>query len=92
MTTWGDVEIGTFLQGDRDIIWKVADEKDGWVLLVNYAGEQRPIVRPAHNQLVSIVPPEEAEAISVAQHHLGAVVIPDQGVSGGHLAARFPQQ
>lgn len=92
MSTWADVKVGDFLQGDRSDAWKVVDEKDGWVLLVNYAGEKRPIVRPAPGQLVSIMPPEEAEAIAVAQHYLGAVVIPDQGVSGGHLAARFPQQ
>lgn len=88
--TWAQVQVGTYLQGDRDETWKVVDEKDGWVMLKNRAGALCPIVRPAPTQLVSILEPTMEEGVAVAAHYLGAVVIPESGVVGGHQAGPFP--
>lgn len=89
-TTWGEVTVDTYLQGDRDEVWKVVDERDGWVLLQNRAGRQAPMQRPAPTRHVSVLEPTMEEAIAVAAQYLGAIVIPDREVNGGPMLSRFP--
>lgn len=61
-TTWGDIWQYGYVQDKTGEVWKLAEEKNGWILLVNAAGEQRSMLRPADNVPVTALLYTDEEA------------------------------
>lgn len=45
-TTWVDVWQYGYIQDKAGTAWKILEEKDGWMLLQNQAGQQASMMRP----------------------------------------------
>ena len=64
-TTWGDVWPYGYVQDARGETWKIVEEKQGWMLLQNRAGQQVSQMRPADEVPVTALLYTEAEAFDM---------------------------
>lgn len=60
---WGDIRVGDCLRSVTGIDWRVAQERDGWVQLVNRAGETTALRRPSDTAKVTLLEPTLTEAL-----------------------------
>lgn len=63
-TTWGDIWPYAYIQDKRGEVWKILEEKSGWLLLQNRAGQQASMERPADDVPVTSVEMEFEEAMA----------------------------
>ncbi|MDQ3276485.1 MAG: hypothetical protein M3Q39_16030 [Actinomycetota bacterium] len=66
-TVWGDVWPFAFVRDKAGVVWKITDEKSGWVKLKNRAGHTRSIPRPEPIAPVTVMENTEAEAVNIIQ-------------------------
>ena len=64
-TTWGDIWPYGYVQDARGEVWKILEEKQGFILMVNRAGQQVSQLRPADHVPVTGVFYTEAEAMGM---------------------------
>lgn len=62
-TTWGDVWTYGYVRDKTGEVWKIAEEKDGWMKLVNRAGQERVMLRPDPAAPVTALQSTEEEAL-----------------------------
>lgn len=61
-TTWGDIWPYGYVQDAQGTVWKLMEEKQGWMLLANAQGQQVSQMRPADDVPVTALLYTEEEA------------------------------
>ena len=63
-TTWGDIWPHAYVQDGAGETWKIVEEKAGWMLLQNRAGQRVSQLRPPDSTPVVSVEMTEPEALA----------------------------
>lgn len=73
--TWGEVIVGTYVRDKNGVVYRVEDEKNGWLLLVKRDGTKDAQLRPPPGAPVTVMVPTIAEATETIATHLGGTII-----------------
>lgn len=81
-TSWAEVAVHTYVVDRNGETWRVDDERDGQVLLVNAAGARTAMQRPPGAAPVTVLEPTHDEALAVVADKLGGEVVAEKAAGG----------
>lgn len=81
LTTWAEVRPTMYVRGAQGTTYRVEDERDGMLLLQDVTGERIAITKPDGNAGVTVMEPNEEEALATVMRTLNAevLVVKEQG-------------
>lgn len=75
--TWSEVKRGAYVQDKQGTTWRVEDQRGAQLLLVR-PDDKRVMQRPPGDTPVTLMEPNDEEALAVVQNLLGAEVVAEK--------------